>query len=339
MTTKRDRVLAALRFDNSLGVPYQLSFNQGALDSMIAHTGDAGIEEQAGSHLSITSLSAPEVEIRPGVFQDEYGVIWDRSGVDRDVGQIVGQVVDSLEALKAYSPPAVDHAWVRGQARALSKKQDGKFHVAQLHFSVFERAWSLCGMENLLIWMLDEPEAVRGFLGKITRRCLEVLEASFAFPYDCVYTGDDWGQQRGLIMGPPLWRAFIKPCFEEIFASCHRHGRFTAHHSCGDLRDILLELPDLGLDIYQTFQPEIYGLDRARQLQGRLCVWGGISTQRDLPFLPADDIPALVARTVAAFPEGGLILAPTHSIMDDVPADNILALVAAFKAWAQGQAS
>ncbi|HPY94942.1 MAG TPA: uroporphyrinogen decarboxylase family protein [Clostridia bacterium] len=338
MMGNRERVLAALRFESGAGVPYEIGFNKGALEKMVRRTGDRDFARHTGSHLGIVSLSAPETQFRPGFFRDEYGVVWNRSGADRDVGNIEGNVVGSLEELENYRPPAVDRAWVLSRAKALSELDDGNFHVAQLHFSVFERAWSLCGMENLLIWMLDEPEAVRGFLDKITSRCLEVLETSFTYPYDCVYTGDDWGQQRGLIMGPPLWREFIKPCFERIYGLCHAHGRFTAHHSCGDLRDILMELPDMGLDIYQTFQPEIYGLETAALLRGKLSVWGGISTQRDLPFLSPEDIRALVKRTAAAFPEGGLILAPTHSVMDDVPEDNILALLAAFREQAGAEA-
>ena len=110
MKGNRERVLAALRFESGAGVPYEIGFNKGALEKMVRRTGDRDFARHTGSHLGILSLSAPETQFRPGFFRDEYGVVWNRSGADRDVGNIEGQVVGSLEELENYRPPAVDRA-------------------------------------------------------------------------------------------------------------------------------------------------------------------------------------------------------------------------------------
>jgi uroporphyrinogen decarboxylase len=84
----------------------------------------------------------------------------------------------------------------------------------------------------------------------------------------------------------------------------------------------------MGLDIYQTFQPEIYGLAYAEKLHGKITVWGGISTQRDLPGKTSNEIKQITRETLNAFKQhGGLIAAPTHAIPGDVPAENIVAML------------
>ena len=108
-------------------------------------------------------------------------------------------------------------------------------------------------------------------------------------------------------------------------------GKYISQHSCGDLREILEDLHGMGLQIYQTFQPEIYGLAYAKQLKGKIAVWGGISTQMDLPYRTPDEIREIVKQTIRAFDGTGLIVAPTHSIEHDVPPENIAAMVEAFQ--------
>ena len=57
-------------------------------------------------------------------------------------------------------------------------------------------------MENLLICMISEPELVHDLLDKIRAFDNQVMDIMLDYPFDGFHFGDDWGQQRGLIMGP-----------------------------------------------------------------------------------------------------------------------------------------
>lgn len=133
-------------------------------------------------------------------------------------------------------------------------------------------------------------------------------------------------------MGPEAWRTFIKPRLARLYARIHAAGKYVSQHSCGDLREVMDDLAEIGLDIYQTFQPEIYGLDYARKLHGKITVWGGVSTQRDLPRRTPDEVRAITRELLQAFPCGGLIAAPTHAIPGDVPPENVEAMLSVFQA-------
>jgi uroporphyrinogen decarboxylase len=134
-------------------------------------------------------------------------------------------------------------------------------------------------------------------------------------------------------MNPNTWRLFIKPQLKRMFDLIKSRGKSICLHSCGNISAILGDLIEIGLDIYQTVQPEIYDLAAIKKEYGAsLTFYGAISTQRDLPFKPAGEITRIVKETMRILGSGGgYIAAPTHRITPDVPADNILAMIDAFK--------
>jgi len=160
---------------------------------------------------------------------------------------------------------------------------------------------------------------------------LKIMDIALEYDIDCFHFGDDWGQQKGLIMGPRCWRTFIKPYLSRMYAKAHAAGKFVSQHSCGDIREVMQELHEIGLNMYQTFQPEIYGYDYAKEIYGKITVWGGVSTQRDLPTKTPEQIAQITRELMDAFPHGGLVAAPTHAVPGDVPPENLLAMLEVFE--------
>lgn len=196
---------------------------------------------------------------------------------------------------------------------------------------MFERAWTLTGMENLLVYISD-PEFVDTLLDNILEYNLEIIDIALEYDIDGFLFGDDWGQQKGLIMGPVLWRKFIKPGIAKMYEKVKSHGKLVAQHSCGDVSELFPDLIDIGLDIYQTFQPEIYNIKDVKKKFGKhLSFWGGISTQTLLPVATPDEVKRVTRETMEILGDGGgYIAAPTHAVPGDVPPENIAALIEVF---------
>jgi len=110
-------------------------------------------------------------------------------------------------------------------------------------------------------------------------------------------------------------------------------GLIVSQHSCGDIHEIFSNLIDAGLDVYQTFQPEIYDIKGIKDKFGKdLTFWGGISTQTLLPFALPEEVRRVTRQTMEILGrEGGYIAAPTHSIPGDVPAENVMAMIEVLK--------
>jgi uroporphyrinogen decarboxylase len=329
--TRRERVLKAIKHQNSDICPYNIDLTTQAHDNLISFgLSDVDIEN-FGNHLTGTSYGWQD-EIQPGYFKDIFGVVWNKTGADKDIGVIEGLVLPE-PTLQGFKLPEIDEKRFRTDIEDMIANADDKAIIVAIGFSMFERAWTLRGMENVLMDMLCEAGFLHELLDKICDFNLKLMDIALEYPLDGFHFGDDWGQQKGTIMGQTHWREFIKPRVAKMYAKAKSKGLFVSQHSCGDISDIFGDLIDIGLQMYQTFQPEIYDLKTTKATIGKnLTFWGGISTQRALPYLKPKEVKQLAWDTIKIMGEnGGYIAAPTHAVPADVPAENIIALVEAFK--------
>jgi uroporphyrinogen decarboxylase len=334
---RRERVLRALRHEETDIIPFQIGLSSGQHEKMVRHTGDPDFLHRAGNHITMAGWNggARPAEGLPGFYLDDFGTLWDRTGKDLDLGQAANIRLPepSLAALEQFPWPKLDSARLHTVFRNLAESGADTFRLAHLGFTLFERAWILRGMQSLLMDMYLRRQFVERLLDILLEIDMQVLEIALGYGIDGVFFGDDWGRQRGLIMGPELWRALIKPRMARLYERVRRAGKFVIHHSCGDIQEIYPDLIEIGAHVHQTFQPEIYDMAGVKREYGRdLAFWGGISTQGLLPRATPEEIRREVRETLRLMGQGGgYIASPTHDVAEDVPAENILALLEVFQ--------
>lgn len=330
--TRQERVIRALNHQESDIIPYQADFTWQEAQRIREYTGDENFEQKCGFHITQAGYGwFSEVPGKPEHFVDEYGVEWNRSGADKDIGVVDHYLIEDLEE-NAYQFPAVlEEDFRREIQRVLDGKED-RFAVAGIGFSMFERAWTLHGMENVLMDMLLCPSELEKLLDKICEYNCRLIDIGLEYDIDAFYFGDDWGQQHGMIMGAEHWRRFIKPRMARMYRKVKDAGKYVIQHSCGDIHEVFPDLIDIGLDCYQTFQPEIYDVEEIKRTVGNhLTFWGGISTQRLLPYASPEEVRRETVRLMKLLGKGGgYIAAPTHSVPGDVPPENIMAMLDVF---------
>jgi uroporphyrinogen decarboxylase len=253
-------------------------------------------------------------------------VVWDRS-IDKDIGNVKG-VILSQPTLKGYTfPDPLDPRFFADIPDKIDRFGD-RFRVFQIGFSLYERAWTLRGMQNLLMDFLDYPGFVDELLNTIADYNIAQIHQALNYDIDAVYFGDDWGQQSGLQMGPRLWRQHILPVLQRMYAAVHQAGKFVFIHSCGDVDEIFDDLIAIGVNCFNPFQPEVMDvLALLERYRGRLTFHGGLSTQRTLPYGTLADVRRETGQLLAAGGLGSYILAPAHDVQGDVPLENMLAFI------------
>jgi uroporphyrinogen decarboxylase len=268
-------------------------------------------------------------EVSPHIFVDEWGVRWDRS-IDRDIGNPGPPLLSkrSLDGLRVPDPADPDRF---AHFHPLIDASPDRYLIVKFSYSLFERAWSLRGMENLMVDMVQAPEFVHELLDVIADFNLRLISCLTAYPVDGIYFGDDWGGQRGLLMSPAMWRRFLKPHLERMYAAAHELGCDVFIHSCGDISLLLDDLVEIGLNVFNPFQPEVMKVEEIiRKYSGRLAFYGGLSIQKTLPFGSPQDVERETAHRLRLAREyGGLILSPSHDMPPDVPLENTLAMLEA----------
>ena len=203
--TRREAVLQTLAHRETVPVPYHLEFTQQALQKLVEYTGDPAIESGMGGYLHYGQYWGWPTELpeKPGYFRAEFGGVWNRTGADRDIGVIDEPLIADLADCD-YRFPEPDIARLRGDIEALLRTRQDRFTFFGFGFCMFERAWSLMGMENTLANMILYPEELEKLLDGICDYMLRLVDVALEYDIDAVYFGDDWGQQRGLIMGYSL---------------------------------------------------------------------------------------------------------------------------------------
>ena len=327
--TEKERVLMALKHVQPDAAPYHLDLTDLVYERLQGHFGDEGFFARTGSHLAQERNESFE-EISGTEFLDMFGVLWSREQ-EGDFGIVRDHPLKGA-SLGGYAFPEPDEGLIREKCARLEAQRD-RFTMYIIGFSLFERAWTLRGFNEILMdFLLEKPFAGR-LLDKIVEYNLKVVDIVAEYDIDCVFFGDDWGQQKGLIMGPPVWREFILPRLRQLYGYVKGKGMYVAQHSCGDIREVFGDLTDIGMDIYNTFQPEIYDVRKMKGEYGQsVTFYGGISTQRLLPFGSPDDVRRETQWMIDIVGKGGgYICAPTHSMPNDVPTENILAFLDAVR--------
>ncbi len=325
--TPRERVLTALAHHQPDRCPHQMGFTQVAAQKMAAYYGDPSWTSKIGNHFAVAAPALAWTEVRPGYWRDGFGVVWNRT-VDKDIG-IVDHYQLQEPTLANYTFPDVhDERLYRYLPESLARYPH-LFRQANLGFSLFERAWTLRGMDQLLMDMVLHPEFVHALLDAICDWNVACVHHLAEFDFDCVGFGDDWGQQRGLITGPKLWREFIGPRVKRMYDAVHEHRMAVWIHSCGDVQELFGDLIELGVDCFNPFQPEVLDVAEAKRVHGdRLAFHGGISLQQTLSRGTPDEVRAEVrSRIEVVGRDGGYILSPCHAVTGDVPEANIDALL------------
>lgn len=328
---KRDVIKLVLDGKQPPYVPWSFGFTKEAKDKLRAYFAPRELEDALDNHLlKLGSDIGFFTELGGDCVQDVFGVVWDRS-VDKDIGNVKGYVLPQ-PTLKGYVfPDPLDSRFFADIPEKIARYDDSfndRFRLFQIGFSLYERAWTLRGMQNLLIDFLDNPAFVDDLLNTIADYNIAQIEHALRYEIDAVYFGDDWGQQRGLQMGPRLWRKHIYPVLQRMYATVHQAGKVVFIHSCGDVDELFDELIAIGVNCFNPFQPEVMDvLDLMERYRGRLTFHGGLSTQRTLPYGTPDDVRRETEGLLSAGSRGSYILAPAHDVEGDVPLENMLAFI------------
>jgi len=340
----RDRVLAALRHEQPDKIPWALECTQPALAKLADHYGVPRLTDVAffdnwvGNHFRFIEpvgkglFHGLEEEVEPGLWRDGWGVIWDTRGLygEGEWGRPVNCVLPepTLAQYRFPDPPGQDD--FAHYPRLVEENRE--YFIIGFEGHLFEVAWALRGIENFLSDLILHPDFVFDLLQGITEYYLSLIDESVKYGIDAFAFGEDLGSQTtGLIMGPTHWRRYFKPCMARMFARVKEAGKFVYMHSDGQVDAIFEDFVEIGLDIYNPFQPEIRDVYETKRKYGdRLTFHGGIGIQELLPHGTPQQVLTEIQRLIGEVgANGGYVLGPAHAVMADTPVENIVALIEA----------
>ncbi len=172
---------------------------------------------------------------------------------------------------------------------------------------------------------------------------LELMKRRFEFHYetdkrvfdaaegeiDVVHYCEDLGSQNGPLISMGTFEELFADYFWQGFDLAHNHGALTMMHICGGVRPMIPRLIDLGLDIFDVVQVAAEGMEiegLARDFGNDLAFCGSMCIQSILTQGTPESVTQEVEKRLELFPDGGLILAPSHDIQVHTPVENVVAM-------------
>ncbi len=245
----------------------------------------------------------------------------------------------TVDAIDAYAWPDMDDpsrvAGVREAAARLAA--ENRYAILGCPWLLFplERAFAMQGMETFLTNLALEPDFAEALLRRIAALCTRLMGhflRELGDDVDIIKIGDDLGTEESLLMSPAMYRSILKPIHADYIAFIKAHTKAKVFfHSDGDVFDLLDDFAEIGVDIVNPIQAagRMADLEALKSRYGtRLTFCGGIDTQRILPNGTPDDVRREVRRVIERLgPGGGYMVGAVHTIMDEVPPENVLAMV------------
>ena len=332
----RERVLCSLNHEEPDRCPVFASFVPETVDKLREATGsnepDIGVflgndmvKDCVGLELSFYGEPYPE-------YSDAWGIKWrykeNEYGVYTEIAE--HPLAGDKSKLDSFEVPDPEENSQYDNFRKMKKLYGKeKWIIGSSQISIFEAAWYLRGMENLLIDMVSDTDYAEALMDKVMEFPLKASRKYADLGADMVWFGDDISMQTGMMMSVEMWRDFIKPRYATLFSEVKKTNPNIkiAYHCCGNCEAILEDMIDIGLDVLNPIQPMAIDPVMVKKKYGkRLVLFGGMCIQRILPFGTIRQIRDEVRRLIdQCGKDGGYILCPAHHIQADTPVENIMA--------------
>lgn len=212
----------------------------------------------------------------------------------------------------------------RGREAARQREQ----FFAWSYVGPFEQIHPVCGHENMLMGMLEDPEWIAEMVDIFTDFSIRHAEAMFAEcgEPDGIWLYEDMGYKFKPFMSPEHYRELIQPGHRKLCDWAHGRGWKVIMHSCGYVEPLLDGMIEAGIDCLQAIEIKA-GMDLVRLAQKydrQIAFCGGMDIREFYKNDPAA-IDELLEKNLRPLLERGTsyIIHSDHSIPPEVNLDTL----------------
>lgn len=249
-----------------------------------------------------------------------------------------------VSEINAYNwPNSSDKERIKGlREKAIRFRKQGKLVMLKgLCAGIFEMQQRFRGMTNALVDPFLYPEFSDCLVGKLADLKIEFWKmalSELADVVDVIAEADDYGTQESQLIDPEHFRQFYKPHISRIIGIMKQlaPGAKIMFHSCGNVRPIIPDFIEMGIDILNPVHINASGMEpyQLKKDFGKdIVFWGGgVDTQKILPTGTVKEVNEDVKKNIEALsPGGGFVFATVHNIQSEVPPQNIIAMCQSIK--------
>jgi len=231
---------------------------------------------------------------------------------------------EELEALRYFLTPPHEQ-----DVAAFAQEAQEARAFAQEHNILLAGGWGvgmdmanwLCGMENLMVHTMEQPEFVTDLLDMIHVWNKQRMEVVLSAPVD-LYIRRAWYEGCDFVT-PRFFRQAVLPRLKAEAELAHEHGALFGYICSSGTQPMLDFYLEAGIDVLIGVDP-IQGTHTdmplmKRRIGGRVCLWGGVSGAVTVEMGDEDEVRAAVRHAIETLGPHGFILSPVDNITVDTP--------------------
>jgi len=259
------------------------------------------------------------------IFQDFWGAA--HTQPPQSTVQLVHPIASSPEELDDWQAP--DVSTFDQSALQRWKTKTDLFIMSTLNAG-FDLGYELLGFERFMMWTIQAPDTMQRYYEKLIQTNLALAKMSAAAGADAVLIADDLAFNTGTFVDPAYLRSDYFPLLKGMILEIKQTGLPVILHSDGDLRTIIPDLIDCGIDALQSCDPNAnMDIPKLKAEYGP-----------DLAFMGNIDVDLLANGSVAdvvkttrnlireARPGGGFILSTSNVVASYCKPENVKAMYA-----------
>jgi uroporphyrinogen decarboxylase len=281
-------------------------------------------------------------------YHDEWGLTQHKPKPDGLYFSVVKSPLDRsgliVDEVQAYAWPDTGDVRRIAGFRELAERYRAQGQAVMIKgvlAGIFEMSQRVRGMQNIMIDLASNEALACAFLDKMVELKIKFWETALTQlgdVIDVISEADDYGTQTSQLISPRMFRKIFKPRLQTLFTRIHQLAPDAKlfFHSDGNIRPILPDLIEIGIDILNPIHITATGMEPSalkRDFGKDVAFWGGgVETQSVLPFGTPLEVKDNVRRNIDALASGGgYVFNTIHNIQADVPPQNIVAMIEALR--------
>jgi uroporphyrinogen decarboxylase len=234
------------------------------------------------------------------------------------------------EAKKRMTPSRdrINWDWLKKQYPTW--QQQGAWITAEFWFGFdITHSWTV-GTERVLEALVDEPEWLVDMWNTELDLDLQLFDMLYeeGFRFDAIRWPDDMGYKGNQFFSLKMYRDLLKPVHRRAAEWAQAHDAKVHLHSCGDVRPLIPDLIDLGVDILNPIEVKA-GMDPValkKEYGDKLVFHGGLNAAL---YPEPEKLWAEMRRVIPEVKKsGGYLLSTDHSVPDCVSLEQFKQFVA-----------
>ena len=252
----------------------------------------------------------------------------------REWRELHGSMITDWNSFRSYSYPAPGSLCLEElrEAVRLAETLPGNVGVGCLMPSApFMEVCLLMGYERFAVTLHEDFELCRAVVDVIGRTGVGNMEQLCQEKgVDFILYGDDMAYTGGMMISPAMMRELFFPWYRQFIATARDAGKMIFFHSDGDIRPVIPDFIDAGLQGLNPIEPLAMDIVELKQQYGdKIALIGNIDVDLLARGTPGQVEAQVHERIAQLAPGGGYMLASSNSICDYVRPENYVAMLEA----------